>query len=96
MSSNTSPSPRLILSAMGRNRAGILAEITTRISELNGNIHDITQKIMGDYFMNLMVVELEGGQSFDAFKQGMARLSRDGDYTIVVQNEKVFHSMHRI
>lgn len=39
---------------------GIIAKVATKLSELNINILDITQTILGGYFTMMMVVDLDG------------------------------------
>lgn len=54
---------RVIVTAVGKNRPGVLAEITTAIARHDGNIMDISQKMMRDYFNLIMIVEfLRGGR----------------------------------
>ena len=52
---------RVIVTAVGKNRPGVLAEITTAIARHDGNIMDISQKMMRDYFNLIMIVELLHG-----------------------------------
>jgi len=53
----TSTAPdRVIVTVVGRNRTGVLAEVTGEIARLNGNILDISQKMMQDYFHLIMQV----------------------------------------
>lgn len=89
--------PHVIISAVGRNRSSVLAEITVRIAELNGNVLDITQSIVTGYFTTLLIVDIsEITTDFKAFKERMESLSREGDYRLTVQHEDVFRAMHRI
>lgn len=87
---------RVVVSVMGYNRPGILAELTARISEHRGNIMDIGQKIVGDYFCTLLIVELPASASFTRFKEQLEGLGGGRDYKVMVQNEKVFSALHRV
>ena len=87
---------RCLVTSVGRNRPLILAEITRRIGELGGNINDLSQRIVGGYFSTIIIVDLEAVESFGAFKAEMEGLSREGDYKVVVQHERIFKAMHRI
>ena len=87
-----------IVTAVGRNRRFILAELTQNIAELGGSVHDISQRIVGngEYFSTIFVVDLSDVESFVQFKGGLEALSREGDYRVVVQHERIFQAMHRI
>ena len=87
---------KAIVTAVGRNRPFILAELTTRIAELGGNVHDISQRIVEDYFSSVLMVELSGVDRFATFKAELEALSREGDYKVVVQHERIFQAMHRV
>ena len=88
--------PRCIVTVVGRNRPFVLSELTTRISELHGNIQDISQRIVGDYFSTILIVDIERVAAFGDFKGQVEGLSTDGDYKVVVQHERIFQAMHRL
>ena len=50
-------SGRLILTSYGINKSGIVSAITTRLSELNCDIQDITQKILAEFYTLIMIVD---------------------------------------
>jgi ACT domain-containing protein len=89
--------PAAVVTAIGRNRPFVLAEITTKIGELNGDIFDISQRIVSGYFSTIFVVDIgRVTTDFAGFKRALETLSKEGDYKIVVQHERVFRAMHRI
>lgn len=95
--SATDGQPAAIVTAVGKNRPFVLAEITTKIGELNGDILDISQRIISGYFSTIFVVDIgRVSTDFAGFKRALETLSKDGDYKIVVQHERVFRAMHRI
>lgn len=86
-----------IVTAVGRNRPFVLAEISTKIGELNGDIADISQRIVGGYFSTIFIVDIGRiSTDFAGFKGAVEGLSKTDDYKIVVQHERVFRAMHRI
>jgi len=88
---------KLILTAVGNNRMGVLGELTGKIGELNGNIMDISQKMMEKKFHLLMEIELSGKKiSFSRFKEEMEKLGEKNNYKVSVVHEKIFRYMHRI
>jgi len=87
----------VIVTAVGRNRPGVLAEITGAIAKMNGNIMDISQKMMGGYFNLIMVVDISRcNVDFAVFKDVLEKEGDAHGYKLNVQHEKVFHYMHRI
>ncbi len=88
---------KIILTAVGDNRVGVLGELTGKIGELKGNIQDISQKMMGGKFNLLMEIELAGGsKGFANFKAELEKLGEKNHYKVSVVNEKIFRYMHRI
>ena len=51
---------KALISVTGLDSTGIIARVATRLSEMNINILDISQTILGGYFTMLMVVDLDG------------------------------------
>ena len=89
-------SPTAVVTAVGKNRAGVLAELTAAIAELGGNIHDVTQRIVADYFHIVLVVELAGSGNFPDLKTKLECLGRPEDFAVHVMHERVFRFMHRV
>ena len=88
---------QVIVTAVGKNRPGVLAEITTTIAKAKGNVQDISQKMMQEYFNLIMIVELANGQKeFAGFKLRLEELGKKKGYQINVQHEKIFRYMHRV
>jgi len=87
----------IIITAAGKNRVGVLAEITSEIAGVGGNIMDISQKMMRDYFNLIMIVDIAGSkESFQEIKKKMEKLGQKRRVHISIQSEKVFRYMHRI
>ena len=87
----------VIVTVVGKNRPGVLAEVTSAIAQLRGNVMDISQKMLEDYFNLIMIVDLTGATvPFGQFQKSLESLGADKGYSIHVQHEKVFHYMHRV
>lgn len=84
-----------IVTAVGKNRPGVLAAITAAIAEHKGNVNDVSQKVVEGYFHMILTVQLEPGTSFDAFKTALECLSCPDDFAVRVMNERLFRFMHR-
>jgi ACT domain-containing protein len=93
---NPSLESTAIVTAVGKNRPGVLAAITAAIAEHKGNVNDVSQKVVEGYFHMILTVELEPGASFDAFKTALECLSSPEDFAVRVMNERIFRFMHRV
>jgi len=88
---------RIIVTAVGVNRSGVMAELTAAVGGLGGDIQDLSQRITGGYFHALLVVEISrSGQPFAAFRDALLTLSEPADYVVSVIDERVFAAMHRL
>lgn len=85
----------VVVTAVGRNRAGVLAEITAALSNANCSVHDISQQMVQGFFHLVLTVEAPPGSSFAALKQTLECLGGADDYVCRVMHERVFRFMHR-
>jgi ACT domain-containing protein len=88
---------RAVLTTTGRNSKGIVARLTARIAELGGDILDISQTIVGDYFTMIIVVDtLSLGVPFEDFKDQIEREAQDMQLQTMMMHEDVVTSLHRV
>ena len=85
----------VVITVVGRNRPGVLAEITGVLGQLNASVVDISQKTIDQYFHLVLTVE-QGGPPFGELKQALESLGGEDDYVVRVMHERVFRFMHRI
>ncbi len=86
-----------IITVVGSDKVGIIAEITALLAKHKVNIADITQTILSGNFVMMMVVALDGADiSIDALRSELNKASEDMKVEINVMSEKVFSSMHRL
>jgi ACT domain-containing protein len=90
------PATSVVITAVGKNRPGVLAEITTALAESRASVHDISQRMIEGYFHMVLTVELTVGSSFAELKTRMECLGGPDDYVVRVMHERVFRFMHRI
>ena len=91
------PSGRLILTSFGLNQTGVVAKITQCLSEANCDIHDISQKLMGDFFTMIMICDLTNAtKDLNGLQQALNGVADDLKIKIYVQHEDLFRKMHRI
>ncbi len=86
----------VILTVIGKNRLGVLAEITAFLAKSGCNIHKVSQEIVEGYFHLILTVELDGTTSFESLKSGIECLGGEDDFVARVMHERVFRFMHRV
>lgn len=88
---------RAVISVIGKDMVGILAKISVRCAESNANIVDITQTIMQDLFVMVMIVEIDKLTcEFGDLADSLAALGTEMGLDIRCMHEDIFNSMHRI
>ena len=86
----------VVVTAVGRNRPGVLAEITAALAQAGANVNDISQKMVEGYFHMVLIVALPPEAAFGELKQCLECLGGEDDYVVRVMHERVFRFMHRI
>ena len=89
-------SPTAVVTAVGKNRAGVLAEITAAVAELGGSIRDVSQRVVDGYFSIVLVIDLAGSGNFSDLKSRLECMGGPEDYAAHVMHERVFRFMHRV
>lgn len=92
---------RALITAVGKNRPGVVASISTAVAACGGDLADMNQTIVGDYFSLIFVVDLQGlaskGISFRVFKEKLLEEeARLGCVKILVMHEGIFSAMHKV
>ena len=88
---------RAIVTVIGKDRVGIIANVCSLLAESGVNILDISQTILQDYFTMIMLVDTAGCPM--PFADLAASLKSRGDeqaLSIRIQREDIFEAMHRI
>ena len=86
-----------ILSVLGEDSVGIVAAVSSVLSESHANIEDIRQTIIGGIFsMTMLITVDEDATPFDAVQKRLAEVGERMRLQITLQREDVFRFMHRI
>ncbi len=88
---------RAIVTVIGRDRVGIIAEVCAILARQGVNILDISQTVMQDYFTMIMMVDASGCTM--KFSELAELLQSEGNKTglsVRSQREEIFEAMHRI
>ena len=86
-----------IITVVGSDKVGIIAEVSTLLAKHKVNIADITQTILsGNFVMMMMVCLDEADVAIDELRTVLEKAGEEMGVEINVMAEKVFSSMHRI
>jgi ACT domain-containing protein len=90
-------SSRVIVTVIGEDKVGIIANVSAVVAAAGGNIIDISQTTMREFFAMIMMVDLEKASvPFDEIKRRLNRKGEEMGLRIDAQHEDVFKYMHRI
>ena len=90
-------SGRVILTSFGLNHPGIVAGVTKALGDANCDIQDLSQKILGDFFTMIMVIDISASQKdLKEIQEEMNKIAELLKIKIYLQHEDVFRYMHRI
>lgn len=88
---------KAIITVIGRDKPGIIAEVSGFLAEISVNIEDISQTIMSGNFTMIMSVDLGTSKvALAELSQLMRELSEKIGVAIRVQHEDIFNIMHKI
>ena len=88
---------RAIVTVIGKDRVGIIADVTALLAQYGVNVLDISQTVMQEYFTMIMLVD--AAQCTVPFADLARTLDEAGTQRglqIRAQREDIFNAMHRI
>jgi ACT domain-containing protein len=87
---------RAVVSVVGKDQVGIIAKVTTILSENQINILDISQTILQDFFTMMMIVDVSAIENLDVLQTKFDGISEELGLKINVQLDEIFKAMHRV
>ncbi|MBQ8840043.1 MAG: ACT domain-containing protein [Clostridia bacterium] len=88
---------KAVVTVIGKDSVGIIAEVSAECAKHKANIVDITQSVLKDYFAMIMLVEIDKMEAdFAKFQKELALLGEKKNLDIRAMHEDIFNSMHRI
>ena len=89
---------RAVITVAGKDRVGIIAEVTQALAHQNVNVLDITQTILPpDLFTMVMLVDASQCKvPFGDLADQLAALGNQSGLAIQAQREDTIQAMHRI
>lgn len=88
---------RAVITVLGKDKIGIIYNITSVLAKYSVNILDISQTIMQDFFSMVMIVDIEN--STVIFEELQSELEKKGieiGLSARIQHEDIFNSMHQV
>lgn len=86
---------KAVVSVVGKDRAGIIARVTSLLAQEGVNVEDISQTVLQDFFAMIMLVET-GSATIGALRQKAEALGKEIGVQISILHEDIFTAMHRI
>ena len=89
---------RAVITVVGHDKVGIIAEVSSYLAQNKINILDISQTIMqGDIFTMIMLTDISDSLvKFRETADGLEKLGEKLGVIIKMQHEEIFNSMHEI
>ena len=94
---NQSPGKRVMVTVIGPDRVGIIAGVTGILAENRINILDISQTIMQEFLVMVLIADMEKSQiDLLALKDALNDKGAELGIRIDAQHEDAFKFMHRL
>jgi ACT domain-containing protein len=86
---------RAVVTVIGKDMVGILANVSEACAESNANIMEVTQSVLQEFFCMVMLID---AGKMNVSIRGLEEKLRDKaeGMEIHVMHEDIFNSMHRI
>ncbi|MBQ5471048.1 MAG: ACT domain-containing protein [Treponema sp.] len=86
-----------IITVVGSDKVGIIANVSSFLAEHKVNIEDITQTILSGNFVMMMMVSFENADiDIDGLRNELSKKAEQMGVEINLMSEKVFSAMHRV
>lgn len=88
---------RAVVTVTGKDKKGIIATVSTFLSQKGANIEDISQTILGEYFAMIMIVDVSGvQQELASLAKECWDLGQKIGMSVYLQHEDIFNAMHNV
>ena len=86
-----------VISVIGKDRVGIVFDVSKILAEHQINILNISQQLMGEFFTMIILVDTAKCTTTPTeLAELFAKESKKLALEIRIQNEEIFNAMHRI
>lgn len=88
---------KVILTSFGMNHPGIVAGVTQALSQANVDINDMSQKIMGDFYTMIIILDISNSsKDLSGLQNELNDIAENLKIKIYLQHEDLFRYMHRV
>ncbi len=88
---------KAVITVIGRDKIGIIYQVTSVLAEYDVNILDINQTIMQDVFTMMMIVDTtKTPVSFEELQKKLEEKGKEMGMSIRIQHEGIFNAMSEI
>ncbi len=88
---------KAVVTVIGKDRTGIIYNISKVLAESNANILDLSQTVMQDLFTMIMLVDVgDLTCDFVELQEELDRVGINLGLSVRIQLEAVFNAMHQI
>lgn len=87
---------QVIVTVIGTDKVGIIAQVTTKLAALNVNILDVSQTIMQGAFTMMLLAKLPADADFGAIKADLQDLGTDIGVEVKMARQEIFDAMHKL
>lgn len=88
---------RAVVTTTGRNAKGVVARVAAVVADPGGDIQDISQTIIGDFFTMIMVVDITDlAVPFAEFRERVLAAASELGIQAMVMHEEVMLSLQRV
>ena len=85
-----------VMTAVGRNRIGLVAQVSTFCKQRNLNILDLTTTVEGDTYTMILLIDLSAADGVDILRRDLSRLGEQAGLNIVLQHNDIFRATNEI
>lgn len=88
---------KTIITVVGKDKVGIMAEVCSFLAKNQINILDITQTIIDGFFNMMMITDMSmASEDFESLEKSFDELASRIGVKAQMQKEEIFDFMHRI
>lgn len=88
---------RAVVTVIGKDAVGIIAEVASTLKKHHVNIMDITQSVLSDMFAMVMLCDITACDvGFADLSDELVALGKGLGLDVHAMHEEIFNSMHRI
>lgn len=88
---------KAVITVIGTDKIGIIAKITSVLTDYKLNVLDISQTILDEYFTMIMIVDLEHLTiNFEELSTKLDIIGNEIGLSVKIQHQDIFNAMHKI